>query len=329
MNAEAMDPKCSLSENELRQEALLEAMLRSPRSALAGMNLSAETKSETKSEIESEIESEIMNLDLNSDPCPDRLADLELFGRAKRMAQALAPGLEPPALVAAPDDLVARTLDRCLILLPRQELELELGESDFDSASNVAKPRRGVFGSSVEALTRLPLDEPSRGEISEHRLFLRAMTQVAAAVFVFAGCSLFWNVFQPAYAAAREESIDRSTQLRLRHLLDAARRMQRSEANEAPLRGSELVNRLIKGGYADITDFHCPGVPLSSPRDVQFSGTLPAVKDERRLPVFWDKFNNHVNRINVVFSDGSTASISSSQLFDYLIPEAQSRDSGQ
>lgn len=221
-----------------------------------------------------------------------------------------------------PEDLVLNTLDRCLVILPDDDQSdagraAVSGKQQGSSQSSESFPS-SAFRSSVEALTRLPLEQVG-ARPSRRRLFLRFVTQAAAAVLLVVSLSAFWNIYYPAYTLAREKHHLKTCATQLKRLWKAAKRFQAEQPNDSVLPGRELRDTLVKFGYADAKDFQCPGLPDIGLNAIHYSGQLPKANDTRRVPMFWDKFSNHENIINVVFTDGSLATISSEQLGSFLI----------
>lgn len=212
----------------------------------------------------------------------------------------------PPEEVEPPFRLADRTLER-LLQPPASETPTTVTAAE--------EPDR--FRSSLEIATGVPRVSDRR--LTRGRLVIRAFTQVAAACLLFAACGLFWNVYLPAYAEAQEERIHQECRGRLLKLYKAARRFQSEQPNAEALLGVELRRRLIKFGYADATDFRCPALEARHLHEIHFSGYLPPAGDNRRVPIFWDKFNNHTNQINVVFSDGTRTTVSGHRLAEFLL----------
>jgi len=157
---------------------------------------------------------------------------------------------------------------------------------------------------------------PTRG-----RLAFRFLVQAAAAVVLFGVSSLFVATYYPAVSHALEERDQVECQKRLRHLRAAGIRYRNEHPEGHSLVGFELRRELIRGGYADETDFVCPSERGQELGVRSYLGEIPAgsvaqtssaSRGER--PVFWDRFGNHSSGFNLIRLDGRVSLVSEENL---------------
>jgi hypothetical protein len=245
-----------------------------------------------------------------------------------RLAVEMAPGLSflfaPTPEEELPEDLVQRTLDRCLVLLPAEDSEPQISPAVEDPID-----AEGGFRSSVAFLTASPLSNPTT-PLTRARLFLRIVTQTAAAVLISVSLLVAWDVLHPAYTYARESQSTRRCQQRLKGLWEQAMKYKKGVKdiedlkNSDPdfLMGEKLRAKLVDRGYVDQTDFRCPSIPSASLGQAHFTGVLFPTAAKFDYPVFWEKrVGTHVegsDEMNVVFSNGEIRSMGSDQFFEAL-----------
>lgn len=214
--------------------------------------------------------------------------------------------------VEPPENLIEATLDGCLIIWPQSSESADQQAKQHEPLEE----QNSTFRSSVEFLTRMPLISYG-APVTPGVLVLRVLSQAAAAVFFFAAVSGFWNIFQPAYAQARASAIDSQVQSQLKRLHFAAIKyklavnhgdIKRPSTELEFLRGRELADQLITHGFAQKSDFLCPGVPKAHFGSIHFIGCLSFKDTAKKMPLFWDRFSNHETHINVVFHDGTVLS---------------------
>jgi len=227
-----------------------------------------------------------------------------LEGRLQLLGESLSPLKDSPEPSAG---LLDRTLDRCLAP----------AGAELDEASGVIIPFRRRSSVAL-LLTEDPFALPRLETPSRARLVLRVLSQIAASILIFITCGVFWAHFLPAYTEAKEARQTEACHAKLRRLWSAVQRFQKEQPNSEALRGADLRARLVRFGYADPTDFHCPARPSDSLNRSHFGAFLPPAGSGQRLPVFWDRFNNHVDTLNVLFSDGTVTTISGDHFVDFL-----------
>lgn len=217
--------------------------------------------------------------------------------------------------VEPPENLIDATLDGCLIIWLQSSESADQQARQHESHEPLEE-QTSTFRSSVEFLTRMPLISHG-APVTPGMLVLRVLFQAAAAVFLFAAVSGFWSIFQPAYAWARASSIDSQVQSQLKRLHLAAIKyklavnrgdIKRPSTELEFLRGRELADQLITYGFAQKSDFLCPGVPKARFGSIHFIGCLSFKDTVKKMPLFWDRFSNHETHINVVFHDGTVLS---------------------
>lgn len=261
--------------------------------------------------------------------CQDHASSCETCQIMIETSQDLGSLFEPPALIEPPEDLVQNTLDRCLVLLPPELSDEEQSPQHEESPpalTETAQP--GAFRSSVEILTRAPLEAPNSRPLSRGQLFIRFLSQTAAAVFISVSLLVVYDTFQPAYAHAKETQSTRACQDRLTMLWRQAMNYKSSVKDIEDLKsekarflmGESLRAELIRHGYADAVDFRCPKNESQSPHGTHFTGLLFPKDVTFKYPVFWEKrvgtHNEGSDELNVVFSDGETRSMHSDRFFD-------------
>lgn len=262
--------------------------------------------------------------------CQSHLDECETCRIVLETSRDLGSLFEPPELIEPPEDLVQDTLDRCLVLLPPEVKEgsgSPVGaESSEESAAAPAQP--GAFRSSVEILTRAPLESQTIGPVSRGKLFLRFLTQTAAAVFISVSLLVVYDTLQPAYAHAKEVRSTQACQDRLKVLWRNAmsyktefKDVEDLKSDKAKfLMGESLRTELIRRGYADTVDFRCPKNESGSSSGTHFTGLLFPKDVEFKYPVFWEKrvgtHSEGSDELNVVFSDGETRSMHSDRFFE-------------
>lgn len=209
---------------------------------------------------------------------------------------------------AAPaDDLVARTMAR-LALANAQPVGASLeGEGRI-----VPMPRRRRR-TTVELLTSaaLPGEDVAADPPPRRRLLMRLFVQSAAALVLFGVCTSFVAVFYPAVTHALEDGRVTRCQQRLVRLQQAAVRYHQERPDAHDLRGPDLRQALIQGGYADPLDFICPGHKGRDMRERSYVGFLPggAAPVTSSTPIYWDRFGNHSSGFNVVYGDGKVEQV--------------------
>jgi len=213
--------------------------------------------------------------------------------------------------VEAPEpspELVARTLARIRLA----------GVAE----SPAAAPTR-VRRSTVELLATWALPGPRpQHAVPEGRVWFRLGIQVAAAIVVFACCTLFTLEFYPAYVEALEERNVHGCQEHL-HAIDVAiehyardhpEQLQQAE----PLQNLALRDALIRGGYAREEDFLCPSVRGARAGALCYFIKLPEAGSGHR-PVAWDHFGNHGGgALNVVRPGGPPTLLDGARLWAWL-----------
>jgi hypothetical protein len=233
-------------------------------------------------------------------PCASLLRD------ADELRGALGESIGPPPL-----GLAQRTLDRCLSPQP-------IGPANADLSSDSSETDR-LTAALVYAAGLSRSGEASRKTPNRRELIGHIARQSAAACLLFALCGGFWSVFLPAYTEARENSHSARCQSKLAKLSRAAAELRRRLPNSVGLQGLALRNLLIGHGLAIPTDFQCPGSPYKGPQDSHYFGSLPAPGDTRLQPLFWDKFNNHIDCVHVALSDGRVRRLTSGELSEFML----------
>ncbi|MDF1667002.1 MAG: hypothetical protein P1V97_34990, partial [Planctomycetota bacterium] len=200
---------------------------------------------------------------------------------------------------------------------------------ELSSEEALAAPTSpGAFRSSVEILTRAPLESQTTGRLSRSKLFLRFLTQTAAAVFISVSLLVVYDTLQPAYAHAKEVRSTQACQDRLkalwRHSMSYKiefKDVEDLKSNKAKfLMGESLRAELIRRGYADAIDFRCPKNESDYSSGTHFTGLLFPKDVDFKYPLFWEKrvgtHNEGSDELNVVFSDGETRSMHSDRFFE-------------
>lgn len=235
---------------------------------------------------------------------------------------------EAPELIDPPEDLIQNTLDRCLILLPPEAKSPENEQKVSSEEAIMAPVSPGAFRSSVEILTRAPLQSQTTGPVSRSKLFLRFLTQTAAAVFISVSLLVAYDILEPAYAHAKEVRSTEACQVRLkalwRHSMSYKTEFKDVEDLKSDkakfLMGESLRTELIRRGYADAVDFRCPKTEDDSKNGTHFTGLLFPKDVAFKYPVFWEKrvgtHSEGSDELNVVFSDGETRSMHSDRFFE-------------
>ena len=263
--------------------------------------------------------------------CPECQAALAGAGHLRaRLA-------EWPAPEPAPD-LIERSLAAIALkaaLSPPEESERLVGEvipfptptlapakeaAVQEAASEGKAPRRRT--TVIELLVTPPLSGPVASVApTRGRLAFRFLLQAAAAVVLFGISSIFVATYYPAVSHALEERDQVECQKRLRHLRAASIRYRNEHPEGGALVGFELRRELIRGGYADETDFVCPSERGQELGVRSYLGEIPAAgvaqaasASQGERPVFWDRFGNHSSGFNLIRLDGRVSLVSEENL---------------
>jgi hypothetical protein len=223
-------------------------------------------------------------------------------------ARALGQDLASVEAAPPPSDLVARTLARvrlAAVATPSME---------------PARPKRKTAAEFLETWALpgpVPQVTPARG-----RIWGRLAIQAAAAVLLFACCTVFTLEFYPAYVEALEERHVHGCQEHLQTIAAAIERYAKDHPEAAklaePLQGLALRDALVRGGYASEEDFLCPSVRGARPGALCYFLRLPDGRPGPR-PVAWDRFGNHGGgALNVVRDRGSPELLEGERLWQWL-----------
>lgn len=228
------------------------------------------------------------------------------------------------------DDLIERSLAAIALKAALAPAEPEAPAAELipfptpapeTKAAPAASPAPRRRTTVIELLVTPPLAgpvapvAPTRG-----RLAFRFVLQAAAAVILFGVSSIFVATYYPVVSHALEERDQIECQKRLRHLRKAALRYRAEHPEGGALVGFELRRELIRGGYADESDFVCPSERGHELGVRSYLGELPAAtaptssEGKAERPVFWDRFGNHSSGFNLIRLDGSVSLVSEENL---------------
>jgi hypothetical protein len=209
---------------------------------------------------------------------------------------------------APPGDLVARTLARVRLA------------AVATPALEPARPKRRTAAELLETWA-LPGPVPVVAK-APGRAWVRLAIQAAAAVLVFACCTVFTLEFYPAYVEALEERNVHGCQEHLQRLAAALERYAKDHPEavklEQPLQGLALRDALVRGGYATEEEFLCPSVRAARPGSLCYFLRLPDGRPGTR-PLAWDRFGNHGGgALNVVREHGTPELLEGERLWQWL-----------
>lgn len=191
------------------------------------------------------------------------------------------------------------------------------------------QPRRRT--TVIELLVTPPLSGPAAAVApTRGRLAFRFVLQAAAAVILFGISSVFVATYYPAVSHALEERDQLQCQERLRHLRKAALRYRNEHPEGGALVGFELRRELIRGGYADESDFVCPSARGQELGVRSYLGEIPAggvapasSAGQSERPVFWDRFGNHSSGFNLIRLDGRVSLVSEENLTRWRLQSSE------
>ncbi len=247
------------------------------------------------------------------------LADCERCARLRESIETTRLGLDDWKVDPPPSDLVARTLDAALaaavVSAPHEETSDDAANAVADgrtvatSAPPESKPSGYVAVPAPSETLRIltapigvgddgvPVARPARAGI-----LARLAAQVVAAAFMFILCGTFTVYFYPAFTEAldaRRASRCQSKLERLRHEL-LTHLSAHPELDGRPIK--EVIEAMLADGVLDTADLVCPGAASPTARSYYISTAAFGTIDD--TPVLWDKFGNHEEQVNVLFSSG-------------------------
>lgn len=208
---------------------------------------------------------------------PERAASPELAAGARALRAELDAWADPEP----PADLAQRTLARIAL-----------------AGASPAADEHEARGA-LEVLTTQPF--AATPGTKRRGLLVRLCVQALAACLLFGISASFTALVYPAVVHALEEGRLESCQSRLKHLARALHAYRQDHPDEEQPSNAALRRALIDGGYAEPADFVCPGAGGDLYGPESYVGTVLAESDDQ--PVYWDRFGNHPQGINVVYAD--------------------------
>jgi hypothetical protein len=227
------------------------------------------------------------------------------------------------------DDLIERSLAAIALKAAMSPAESEAPAGEvipFPTPAAQAEPSKGEGPRRRTTVIELLVTPPLSGPVApvaptRGRLAFRFVLQAAAAVVLFGISSIFVATYYPAVSHALEERDQVECQKRLRHLRVAALRYRKEHPEGGALVGFELRRELIRGGYADESDFVCPSERGQELGVRSYLGEIPAASvaqtasgSQGERPVFWDRFGNHSSGFNLIRLDGRVSLVSEENL---------------